>query len=292
MFAKAYKIASNFTIPVVVSIQFYDGTVESGLASATVINDEGWAITTAHTFEALFDCQKHAGEITTYEQKLKEIEGNLSWKDKRKRQEKARLNRNSKWIKHFSYWYGHDSIKVEGVAILAEADLAIFKMEPWQADNIACYPVLKNPATMKNGTSLCKLGFPFHQVQNSFDEKNNTFIFVPNTFPIPRFPIEGIYTRAVLAGRTKDNKYEVKFIETSTPGLRGQSGGPVFDANGTVWGIQSKTIHLPLGFTPTVQRDGREIEENQFLNVGLAIHSELLIAFLSDNKIRIAISED
>lgn len=38
------------------------------------------------------------------------------------------------------------------------------------------------------------------------------------------------------------------FIETSTPRLRGQSGGPIFDVNGAIWAIQSQTHHLKLGF--------------------------------------------
>jgi hypothetical protein len=59
-------------------------------------------------------------------------------------------------------------------------------------------------------------------------------------------------------------------MRPSTPGLRGQSGGPVFDVNGVVWGIQSQTRHLELGFQPTIEQKGKRIQENQFLNVGLA----------------------
>jgi hypothetical protein len=42
MFSKAYEIASKFTHPVIVSMRFFDKTVESGLGSFIILNDEGW----------------------------------------------------------------------------------------------------------------------------------------------------------------------------------------------------------------------------------------------------------
>jgi len=139
-------------------------------------------------------------------------------------------------------------------------------------------------------TSLCKLGFPFHEIKTSFDKAKNTFTLAPGVLPLPFFPIEGICTRTVLAGRSKDGRYEVKFLETSTPGLRGQSGGPIFDRNGTVWALQSRTAHFPLGFSPKVKKGREEIEENQFLNVGWGVHPELMVAFLRDNGIKFSLS--
>jgi hypothetical protein len=62
-----------------------------------------------------------------------------------------------------------------------------------------------------------------------------------------------------------------------------KSGGPIFDVNGTVWSIESRTTHFPFGFSPKVKKNAKEIEENQFLNVGLGVHPELIVAFLTDN---------
>jgi hypothetical protein len=152
--------------------------------------------------------------------------------------------------------------------------------------------VIKDPSKGLNpGTNLCKLGYPFHQIKASFDEEKNQFKFDPGVLPLPRFPIEGIFTRNVLIGKSGDGKYEIKLLETSSPGLRGQSGGSIFDTNGTVWAIQSRTGHLPLGFSPKVKKGGREIEENQFLNVGLGVHPELIVAFLADNGIKFKLSD-
>ena len=157
---------------------------------------------------------------------------------------------------------------------------------------ISVYPVFKDPISNINiGTSLCKLGFPFHEIKASFDDAKNAFELAPGSVPLPLFPIEGIYTRNVIAGRSKDGKYEIKFLETSTPGLRGQSGGPIFDSNGTVWSLQSRTSHFPLGFSPKVKKDGKEVEENQFLNVGWGIHPELIVTFLRDNGVKFRLSD-
>ena len=146
---------------------------------------------------------------------------------------------------------------------------------------VAQYPVFKNPATLRFAIGLCKLGFPVTAVNATFDEARNTFVFSKGTLPIPRFPIEGIYTRDIDNGMSSDGKYHVKFLETSSPGLRGQSGGPIFDTHGTVWAIQSRTISLELGFAVP----------NQYLNVGWGVHPEVLIAFLKANGVEFSVSD-
>jgi len=47
-----------------------------------------------------------------------------------------------------------------------------------------------------------------------------------------------------------------------------------------VLGIQSHTRHLPLGFSPKIKKGDTEVEENQFLNVGIGAHAESILAFL------------
>jgi hypothetical protein len=55
-----------------------------------------------------------------------------------------------------------------------------------------------------------------------------------------------------------------KFVEMSSPGLRGQSGGPRFDVNGMVWGLQSRTQHLALGFSPQVEVNAKTSSSTNF----------------------------
>jgi len=119
------------------------------------------------------------------------------------------------------------------------------------------------------------------------------FKLARGTLPLPLFPIEGIYTRNVITGKSKDGKYQIKFLETSSPGLRGQSGGPIFDVKGTVWAVQSRTASFPLGFSPKIKQKGKgkEVEEHQFLNVGWGVHPELIVVFLKDNGVKFNLSD-
>ena len=98
--------------------------------------------------------------------------------------------------------------------------------------------------------------------------------------------MDGLMTRNVLTGKSPDGLYEYKWIETSSPGLRGQSGGPTFDKEGKLWAIQSKTMHLPLGFSPKLVIDGKEVVENQFLNVGHGVHVATITKFLDFYKVK------
>ena len=61
---------------------------------------------------------------------------------------------------------------------------------------------------------------------------------------------------------------------------RGQSGGPIFDTDGHVWGIQSRTAHISLGFDPVIEVGGQAATEHQFLNVGVGASSDTVVAFL------------
>jgi len=80
-------------------------------------------------------------------------------------------------------------------------------------------------------------------------------------------------------------------IELSTPGLRGQSGGPLFRSDGLIYGIQSMTNHLHLGFDMIKEKmviNGKKetINNQPFLHVGQCIHVSLIKKFLDDNNIK------
>jgi hypothetical protein len=291
MFANAYKLTSCFTQPVIISNRFFDKTVECGCGAFIVVNDEGWIITVAHLWDSFFAFQQHAKQISDYNRDVQTIQQDQRLDARQKRKRISRLSTNPKWITNHSFWWGRDGAQLKDIKPLPDGDLVIGRLDPFNPETITTYPVFKNPASLNIGTSLCKLGYPFHKIEATFNEANNAFELAPGALPLPRFPIEGIYTRNVVVGRSKDGKYEIKFLETSTPGLRGQSGGPVFDSNGTVWALQSRTSHFPLGFSPKVKKDGKEVEENQFLNVGWAIHPELIVAFLKDNGVKFRLSD-
>jgi hypothetical protein len=167
--------------------------------------------------------------------------------------------------------------------------LAIGRLQPFDPSWVTRYPRFKDPAKpMPPGTSLCRLGFPFHEIKASCDPLTGNFTLAPGSLPVPFFPIEGIYTREIIV--QADNA-SARFVETSSPGLRGQSGGPIFDVNGTVWAIQSRTAHLPLGFSPKLKLDNKEVEEHQFLNVGHGAHPDEIVKALSNSHVRFELAD-
>lgn len=285
MFATACSIAREYTRPMIISYRTFDGKCHSGIGTYVIINDEGWAVTAYHIIEMV---QKLQQSNQQYQARLIEREKVLN-NDKIKKGEQQRiLNKDLKIspdaITNYSVWLGLDNWHFKGAFFLQVVDIAAFQIDGFKGGPKK-YPEFKDPdKPMDQGTSLCKLGFPFSQVQPEF--KDNHFT-LPDA-PLPIFPIEGIMTRIVEIQHKDVLPFETLFIETSTPGLRGQSGGPTFDVHGTIWAIQSSTRHLNLGFGGNGNSNAKEKEHlsYQYLNVGWGTHSGTIIGFLKANNIK------
>ncbi|MGA0557466.1 trypsin-like peptidase domain-containing protein [Larkinella sp. VNQ87] len=167
-------------------------------------------------------------------------------------------------------------------------DLAVVQFKGYnQIKYNACAVFLRDNSRIKQGRSLCRLGYPFPEFTNyrynpDLDDIEWTTEGRSNT---PRFPIDGIITRL----RAENN--EIVGIEMSTPGLRGQSGGPLFDTNGIIFGMQSSTRHLHLGFDiedREVIVNGRQtrVSNYPFLNVGQCVHVDIIKKFLRSLNIK------
>lgn len=254
MFAKTYKIASAFTRPVVALTRRGDDKVSASCGTFIVLNREGWVMTVAHLWQSYFVYKKQQTDS-----------GELSPPVK---------------IKNHSFWWGEDGTTLKDIYPFPDYDLVIGRLDPFDPSRVEGYPLFMDAHKMEVGTSLCRVGYPFSRIKATFDDKNSRFLMDPKSLPT-LFPIDGIYTRTVVAPAFKGAKSVAKFIETSSPGLLGQSGGPIMDVTGKVWAIQSRTAHLPLGFSPKIRRGEREIEENQFLNVGWGVHAEIIKEVLS-----------
>lgn len=292
MFAQAYDIASGYTHPVISTVRHLDGEINSGLGAFVVLNQDGWILSAAHILGNFQAFTNHQLELEEYMRQKAEIEAHTNLNSKQRRKRISRLNRNPKWITNQSYWWGRDDWRVVDIMADTNADIFIGRIQDFDPDSVAHYPKIKNPENLPCGTGVCKLGFPFHDVAASFNEETGQFELAEGTLPIPRFPIEGIVTRQIRTDLTfGKGDYPVSFLETSSPGLRGQSGGPVFDTQGTVWAIQSRTHHLDLGFSPTIKRDGRDVVESQFLNVGVGIHPEVIVNVLTELRIAFELSD-
>ena len=263
MFANCLKEVQQYTHPVIISRQYYNGIVEFGCGTFIILNDEGWILTAAHILNTLLAYNKQKAE-------------NIS---------------EPQCIKNYSYWWGFDGVSISTYICDEARDIAIGKIDNFNKDFFNTYPTLKNPnSEMLSGTSLCKLGFPFHEIGGTYSEEQSSFQLREGTLPMTFFPLDGICTRFIYRKDNRNNR-DIKFVETSTPGLRGQSGGPIFDRNGHVWAMQSYTAHLPLGFNPSVYYGNEQVHEYQFLNVGCGTHVEEIISFLKDNNIKFQVSE-
>jgi hypothetical protein len=141
-------------------------------------------------------------------------------------------------------------------------------------------------SVLKPGKYLCRYGFPFPEFTNfSYDEAADTINWTKSgRLDTPAFPIEGMVTRNI-----EDEYHKTVGFEMSTPGLRGQSGGPVFDNEGKVWGMQCATAHLDLDFDvdQEVIREGvkKRIKDSAFLHVARCIHVDVLKSFMRENGV-------
>lgn len=130
------------------------------------------------------------------------------------------------------------------------------------------------------GLSICKLGFAFTNGNPfTYDKKNkNIIISENNQFETPLFPYEGMVTR-IINFNIDGNIISNAAFETSTPGLNGQSGGPIFDKDGTIYGMQSLNINMPLNIENNKNKE-------QYMSFGIGISSQKIISFLNDNNIK------
>lgn len=254
MFTSAVGMAAQFTFPYVGLRRTPAGSVSSIVASFVMLSREGWFVTSAHVID----------EIVALE--------------------------NESDIPHSEVWAipGFATLRprLTWARVHRPADIAIGRIEPVDPDSFTRLPLLRDTeaAPLVQGAAVCRLGFPFYGVAATFDEASGDFAIADGAFPIPRFALDGIVSR--FNRRAAPDGSVGVFVETSTPGLRGQSGGPLLDVDGRLCGIQSHTEHLDLGFDARyLGADGVEVVERQFLNVGAATHVDEVRSLLDSEGI-------
>jgi S1-C subfamily serine protease len=293
MFVKALRKVNKFTYPVIISKKYSTGKVESGCASFIILNKDGWVLTAAHVIADFLNYEQEKKKQVENNTLIANIQNDVNLNEKQKKRQINQIPKNPNAIANISYWWGQNGVTHHEMSWDNFLDLAIVRLEGLALLPDEDYPVFYNLSDQDDlpvGQSLCRVGFPFYEIKSTFDDEKNSFTLAPGTLPIPRFPNDGILTRGMRVVDEPTGKTAL-FIETSTPGLRGQSGGPIFDIEGRIWGVQSQTMHLPLGFSPKIKEGMREITEHQFLNVGMGVHAHEVIKFLQDNNVEINISD-
>jgi hypothetical protein len=167
-------------------------------------------------------------------------------------------------------------------------DLAIVSLKGFTSKMYNGYAVFaKSNNELQPGLFLCRLGYPFPEFTNFvYDDAEEKINWSSQPTRVVRFPIDGMVTRHLAS---PDGK--ISGVELSTPGLRGQSGGPLFDQQGLIYGMQSMTSHLHLGFDMKNQEiisGGKKLKiTNQpFLHVGHCVHVDIIKEFLKANGVK------
>ena len=283
MYKKSIKENSKYLIPFVEGIKYYGSDeIEHAIGTMIILNDNGDILTCKHIAIEFINNNK-LGEI--YSGLINELNSCKTEEEKKAIEKKYCLEKDTPVLTNINLPFKiGDTINIE-IKLHDYLDLAIIK---FKGANLKCdnYPTFARELPSQ-GQSVCKLGFAFPEYSYFEYSKENENIVMKNEIisSFPLFPMDGIVTRQIV-----DEKKQVTMFETSTPGLRGQSGGPIFSPEGLVYGIQSMTKHLDLNFDidKVVKRgiENKKITYTPFINLGVGISSKEIIKFLDLNNIK------
>ena len=272
-------MARHFVRPAYTSIQTFDGRVGSGIGAYVVINEEGWAVTAAHLITEIVQCHQDQEAIRDYDKRILEIrlEGNAgksqSLRKKLDREIGLALKDRGPYIRRAGILWSNPAVISTQDHVYQLADIMVFKLENVDALEVDIFPKFKRPAGLAAGTSVVRSGYAFNETKCSFDDAKNEFINETQSSPL--FASEGIISRNWIMTEPTSGQ-TIHVIQTSSPGLKGQSGGPLLDADGAILAIQSSTVCLDLQFDAFSADHKGQYKERQFLNVGQGISTQTL----------------
>ncbi len=291
MFIKAIETAAQYTRPIHNIMRTYGGKqLLPGAATIFFVNDEGYAITCKHVIDMLSGAEHVNNQFISfknerqpilsnpkYKQLLKGLELKYNYKGESVIQSKNNFVDAVDTMSGFT-WHVHPTF-----------DLAILKFNDFNRIHYGKPAVfVKDAGKIKQGKFLCRLGFPFAEFNNyKYNEQLDDIEWTQQGVQVsPMFPLEGMITRFL-----GDNDHGIYGIEMSTPGLRGQSGGPLFDENGLVYGMQFSTKHLHLGFDLIdkeimVNTGIKKVTDYSFIHLGQCIHVNVIKEFLKLHAVR------
>lgn len=290
MFVKAIEEINRFTRPIHSILRNYgSGKVRAGAATLFFVNEEGTAVTCRHVAEHLLDSEKTNEQYLLFTQSRFRLRKDEQY-DANLRELELQNNYGPDTVVQAKHTFVSCFDKVSGFDCQMHpfADLALIQFRGFSRTFYQGYAqFIADDAMAAPGKMLCRSGFPFPEFNNytyNYQKDDIEWTRDGNT-RTPSFPIEGIITRLIA------QHGEIAGIEMSTPGLRGQSGGPLFDPEGRVYGMQSSTRHLHLGFDlenheipngPGTKR----VTNTPFLHVGQCVHARIIKNFLQQHGVR------
>ncbi len=291
MFANAIRLVGGFTRPLLtISRAYGSSNIHPGSATLFFVNDEGCAITCKHIAQLLLASNEINQTYAAFQKERSALPDDLHHKAAlAKLEEKYGYHPNSTVACKHTFCDCVEPFSSIDYILHPKYDLAILRFHGFHRLQYSGYAVFaRDGSSAAPGDFLCRLGYPFPEYTGFFyDSTTDNIGWTPNgNLSTPRFPIEGMLTRYLLGENGETMGYEL-----STPGLRGQSGGPLFNQDGLIYGMQSRTKHLHLGFDIALhlkneQGAEQHITNQPFLHVGECIHVDIIKKFLQENHIR------
>ena len=291
MFINAIEKVAHFTRPVHSILRTYAGKqVIPSAATLFFVNEEGYAITCKHVAEMLLSSEAINQRYQQFKNEKQQLVNDPKQKQLVKGLElKYKLNADQTIQLKNNFVDCVDTMSGFTFNLHPTLDLAIIKFNDYNKLHYTDYArFLKDETKIQQGKFLCRLGFPFPEFTNyTYNSITDDIEWTSTGVNVsPRFPIEGMVTRFLA-----DEPNKMYGIELSTPGLRGQSGGPLFDNNGIVYGMQFSTKHLHLGFDLVdkeimVNTSIKKVSDYSFIHLGQCIHVDVIKAFLKQHNVK------
>ena len=231
------------------------------------MNSDGWFVTAAHNVTLMHEKVQQAEATQEHMAAAEKIRRRRDL-DRRAKQKRLRQLGSINTSDPASVIINSGGVEgwfVETAHVIGEVDLAVAKIGNFNMSAVAgLEPMTLRGGDVRPGELLCRIGYPFHQPQV---DKEGTRITVSNLLPAPMFANEALVSRYM------EFPGGGKWIETSTPGLPGQSGGPLLDERGMLCGIQCNTQPYPM--------DLNGVSQPQYYLVGRCVHVETIRSALT-----------
>lgn len=281
MFVKAIKDSASFTKQLRTIHRTYGSKeVHKSASTLMVINKEGWLLTAKHVAQNFQLANTLNARYTEY--KKDRMAGTFT-AEQLKEKYKYKTGMPIQLKNQFYNVFKGTPSRVQFITH-ETLDIALIHIEGGVEMLTHEYPLFSE-TEVEPGMMLCKLGYPFSEYTTlKYDELTDDIEFTQEGHHAsPYFPLEGMVTRKI------GNQKKVIGFEMSTPGIKGQSGGPVFDEQGVVYGMQSATRSHDLDLRMKKQvmtQDGpADHASYAFLNVGIVISAKEIVQFMKDKDV-------